>query len=550
MILEIPWEPVPLGSPFYIRHNHVEELIYGEITKGGSLIRIKSPHKTGKTSLVLRLLAYAQSISYSTVNLDFQLAEESVFTSLDKLLLWFGANVSQQLHVPLMIKEYYNEYVGAKVNCTIYFQEYLLKQVNTPVVLVLNELNRLFEYPNVAQDFLAMLRSWYEEAKHNDGFKQLRYVLVYSTEIYINLNINQSPFNVGLPVSLPEFTVEQIQHLAQVHELNWEGKLGRSNAFELHALVGGHPYLVRLALYDLATHPSQSLNNLLEVAPTFKSIYSTYLRGLLAVVVKNPELAAALQQLINNSGSAKLNHIVAHKLESLGLVKLNELECSFSCNLYRNYFSSQNLEELNVWQFMKNLQRNNRYLGQLSNSDYITTLGNQRYFETSLNQVWPMVAEEEAPISIILIDVDHLKIYNKHFGWEAGNEALRQIANVIDDVTAYFYTVGTFSIRSARLGSGEFGVLLPSRSSKTALEIAETIRDQVFSLNILHDDTVIFGLAASVLTISSGIACSFIDDNVSPSMLMQATRDAVYQSKRNGRNITSVSATLNGGFLC
>ncbi|BAZ09991.1 diguanylate cyclase [Calothrix sp. NIES-4071] len=550
MILEIPWEPVPLNSPFYIRHNHVEELIYEEIAKGGSLIRIKSPQKTGKTSLVLRLLAYAQSISYLTVNLDFQLAEESVFTSLDKLLLWFGANVTQQLHIPVMINEYYNEYVGAKVNCTVYFQEYLLKKVNTPIVLVLNELNRLFEYPHVAQDFLAMLRSWYEEAKHNDGFKQLRYVLVYSTEIYINLNINQSPFNVGLPVSLPEFTVEQIQHLAQVHNLNWEGKQGKSNAFELHASVGGHPYLVRLALYDLAIHPFQTLSNLLETAPTLKGIYSTYLRGLLAVVIKNPELAAALQQLINNRGSAKLNHIVAHKLESLGLVKLNELECSFSCNLYRKYFSSQNLEELNVWQFMKNLQQNNQYLGQLSNSDYITTLGNQRYFETSLNQVWSMVAEEEAPISIILLDVDHLKIYNKHFGWEAGNESLRKIANVIDDVTAYFCTVGTFSIRSARLGSGEFGILLPSRSDKTAFEIAETIRNQVFSLNILHDDTVIFGLAASVMTISSGIACSFINANLSPSMLMQATREALYQSKRNGRNTTSVSSTLNCGFLC
>lgn len=550
MIVEIPWEPVPLGSPFYIRHNHVEELIYQELCKGRSLIRIKSPQKTGKSSLVLRLLAYAQSISYFTVNLDFQLAEESVFTSLDKLLLWFGANVSQQLHIPLMIKEYYNEYVGAKVNCTIYFQEYLLKQVNTPVVLVLNELNRLFEYPHVAQDFLAMLRSWYEEAKHNDGFKKLRYILIYSTEIYINLNINQSPFNVGLPISLPEFTVEQIQHLAHVHKLNWEGKLARSNAFELHALVGGHPYLVRLALYDLAMYPSKSLNNLLEVAPTLNGIYSTYLRGLLAVVVKNPELAAALQQLINNRGSARLNHIVAHKLESLGLVKLNELECSFSCNLYRKYFSSQNLEELNVWQFMKNLQQNNQYLGQLSNSDYITRLGNQRYFETSLNQVWSMVAEEESPISIILSDVDHLKIYNKHFSWEAGNESLRQIANVIDNVTTRFYTLGAFSIRTARLGSGEFGILLPGRSSKTALEIAETIRNQVFSLNILHYDTVIFGLAASVLTISSGIACTFIDNKVLPSILMQAARDALYQSKRNGRNTTSVSATLNGGFIC
>lgn len=549
MSLETPWEPVPLNSPFYIRHNHLEELIYQELHKDGSVIRIKSPQKTGKTSLVLRLLAYAKTIPYHTVNLDFQLAEEGIFVSLNKLLLWFAANVSQQLHIPSMIKEYYNnDYIGEKVNCTIYFQEYLLKQVNNPVVLVFNELNRLFECPAVAQDFLALLRSWYEEAKHNGGFKQLRFILVHSTEIYINLNINQSPFNVGLPVNLPEFTVEQIQHLANVHDLNWEGKVGKNNAFELHALVGGHPYLIRLALYDLAMHPDNSLNYLLEQAPTISGIYSTYLRGLLAQVTKNPELAAALQQLINNGGKARLNHLLAYKLQSLGLVNINNLDCTFSCDLYRKYFSYQNLAELNVWQYMKNLQQDNQYLAQLSNSDYITTLGNERYFGTSLNQVWSMVAEEEAPLSLILLDIDHLKIYNKYKGWESGNLSIQKVANVIYDVTVNFYKVGTFTIRTARFGGGEFGIILPGRTAKTTFEIAETIRQQVMNLGIAHDNLVMSGLSASMLTVSLGIASTFIDDNISPNTLTQATRNALYESKRNGRNSISVSTIYNCGF--
>jgi diguanylate cyclase (GGDEF)-like protein len=197
---------------------------------------------------------------------------------------------------------------------------------------------------------------------------------------------------------------------------------------------------------------------------------------------------------------------------------------------------------------MKNLQQNNQYLGQLSNSDYITTLGNQRFFETSLNQVWSMVAEKEVPISIILLDVDHLKIYSKHFGWEAGNESFRQIAHIIDNVTTSFYTVGTFMIKTARLGGGEFGILLPGRETLAAFEIAEIIRNEVFNLGISHDQNVIFGLAASVLTVSSGIACTLINDSVSPNILIQAARDALYQSKRNGRNTTSVSTSLNGEF--
>jgi diguanylate cyclase (GGDEF)-like protein len=549
MILDTPWEPVPLNSPLYIRHNHIEKLINQEIHKDGSLIRIKSPHKTGKTSLVLRCLDYVKSISYHAVNLDFQLAEERIFQSLDKLLLWFGANVGQQLHLPLAIKEYYNEYTGAKVNCTIYFQDYLLQRVDRNVVLVFNELNRLLEYPCLAQDFLSLLRSWYEEAKHNHEFKKLRIILVYSTDIYIDLNANQSPFNVGLPVSLPEFTVEQIQHLANLHGLKWEGKVGKNNAFELHALVGGHPYLVRLALYYLVLHPDETLFHLIVQAPTMNGIYSTYLRGLLAHVIKNPELGSALQQLINNGGRTTLNHILAHILESLGLVHINDLDCTFSCELFRKYFSSQNLEELNVWQYMKNLQQDNQYLIQLSNTDYITNLGNERYFETSLNQIWSMVAEENLPLSMILVDIDHLKIYNKYQGWENGNSSIQQIGNVINNVTLDFHRVGTFLIKAARLGAGEFGILLPGRNPEIAFELAETIRQQVLSLAISHDNLVISGLSASVLTVSLGIASTYINEDVSSNIIIQAARNALYQSKRNGRNNISVSTTLNCGFI-
>lgn len=73
-------------------------------------------------------------------------------------------------------------------------------------------------------------------------------MLVYSTEAYVPVDINQSPFNVGLPVELLEFTHEQVKDLAQRHQLNWSN----TEVEKLTELVGGHPFLVRLALYKIA----------------------------------------------------------------------------------------------------------------------------------------------------------------------------------------------------------------------------------------------------------------------------------------------------------
>jgi len=84
--LEFPGFPVPLGSPFYIPQPLIEELTYREITKAGSVLRIKAPRKMGKSSLLLRILARANSLGFRTVSLDFQQAEEAVLDNLDKFL--------------------------------------------------------------------------------------------------------------------------------------------------------------------------------------------------------------------------------------------------------------------------------------------------------------------------------------------------------------------------------------------------------------------------------------------------------------------------------
>ncbi|MEH1850024.1 MAG: AAA-like domain-containing protein [Nostoc sp.] len=339
--LENPGGSVPLNSFFYIERPPIEERTYAEINKPGSLIRIKAPSKMGKTSLMHRILTHAKQTGVYTVQIGLQRADSQVFTSLEKFLRWFCANVSRQLNLEIRLDDYWDEDIGSKVSCTLYLQEYLLDKIDAPVVLALDEVNRIFEYPEISRDFLPLLRSWYEDASELEIWQKLRLVVVHATEAYIPLDINQSPFNVGLPIKLPEFSLEQMQELAVRHGLDWaKSEKGLEKLAPLRAMIGGHPYLARLALYNLGNQ-QVSLEQLLKEAPTIAGIYSNYLRHHLANLQEHPELATALKRVITSPTSVQLEAIAAYKLESMGLVKLEGNQAMSSCELYQLYFREQ-----------------------------------------------------------------------------------------------------------------------------------------------------------------------------------------------------------------
>jgi hypothetical protein len=291
----------------------------------------------GKTSLKNRILAYANNLNYHTVTINFKQADETILQDLDKFLRWFCANIAHQLGLKSMLNDYWDEDIGSKVSCTIYFQQHILTPLTQPLVIGLDEINILWEYPKIAQNFLPLLRSWYEEAKDLRVWQKLRLVICNATEIYIPLDINQSPFNVGLCLNLPEFTPKQVTNLAKIHGLNWKEE---QEVSQLMAIIGGHPYLVRLAFYHLI-NDNLSLNKLLDEAATLSGIYSKYLRFHWQTLEKTPELMLAIKQIIINNNTIKLEPIIAYKLESMGLVKLNKDNISLSCQLYHSYFLSQ-----------------------------------------------------------------------------------------------------------------------------------------------------------------------------------------------------------------
>ncbi|MEL7036970.1 MAG: AAA-like domain-containing protein [Cyanobacteria bacterium J06592_8] len=335
--LEFPNGAVSLNSSFYIERSPIEEHSFAQITQPGSLIRIRAPRQMGKTSLMFRIIEQAQNQGFHTITVNLQKAEYSVFTSLDKFLRWFCATITRRLKLPLELDEYWDEDIGSKVSATLYFENYLLEEIENPIVLAIDELDQIFEYPEIYRDFLPLLRSWYEDAKELEIWQKLRLVVVMATEAYVDLPISQSPFNVGLPIKLPEFTTEQVQDLAQRHGLNW---MDGTETEKLMAIVAGHPYLIRLALYHLAIE-SIELETFLQEALTLDGIYSDYLRSHLTTLNKNTELIPPLKEVVLSENGVKLDAVTAYKLESMGLVKLDGDLAKPSCELYRHYFESQ-----------------------------------------------------------------------------------------------------------------------------------------------------------------------------------------------------------------
>ncbi|MCC5644406.1 AAA-like domain-containing protein [Nostoc sp. CHAB 5824] len=345
-----PDGPVPLDSPFYVERPPIEELVYREIIQPGCVIRIRAPREMGKSSLVLRLLAFAQMQGYRPVNLNCKQIDASCLTDLNKLLRCFCWQIATELGIDPKLDDNWHEEIGCKLSCSLYLQSYLLKQSPSPVVLVLNDVDRFFEYPQIAEEFFALLRSWYEEARQNTNLQKLRLVVVYSTEVYVSLDINRSPFNIGLPIRLPEFTEHQVEYLAQRHGLDWTSS---NEVTQLMSLVGGHPALIRIALYYLCCQ-GITLEELLHEAIANGGIYRYHLWRHWAILQENTSLVKAYVEIVTANQSISLNPVDAHKLESLGLIAYEGDRILPRCQLYRAYFKKQ----LGVAEFQyKSLQK-------------------------------------------------------------------------------------------------------------------------------------------------------------------------------------------------
>ena len=307
---------------------------YQSIDRSGALIRIKAPRKMGKSRLLNSILNYANEQGYGTVHINLLQIESSRFDSLDRFLRWFCIYISDALNLHSELDNYWSEDRGSMLSCTRYL-ETILEQFEQPLVIGLDEVDRLLQYPNISQDFFYLLRSWHEEANNDELWEKLRLVVVYSTEEFGSLDINQSPFNVGFPLELKPIERSQLLELADSYSLD----LSSTEIDSLMVMLGGHPYLVDLILSNLSGNSQLSLDELLQEATTDTGIYSSYLRQHLINLKSNRKLTEMFVQILDSPQPIQVDTLLGYQLYRMGLIKWSQNNSVIpSCELFRLYF--------------------------------------------------------------------------------------------------------------------------------------------------------------------------------------------------------------------
>jgi two-component system, cell cycle response regulator len=172
------------------------------------------------------------------------------------------------------------------------------------------------------------------------------------------------------------------------------------------------------------------------------------------------------------------------------------------------------------------LQKANQELERLAHLDGLTEIANRRQFDAYLRQEWLRLAREQAPLSLILCDVDFFKNYNDTYGHLAGDGCLQQVAKAITSV------VKRPADLAARYGGEEFAVILPNTNLVGAAHIAKQIRRSVKGLDICHDTSQV----GSHVTLSLGVTSMIPIADAEPKVLVDVADCALYQAKQKGRD--------------
>ncbi len=171
------------------------------------------------------------------------------------------------------------------------------------------------------------------------------------------------------------------------------------------------------------------------------------------------------------------------------------------------------------------LHRLNEELTRLSTTDALTDVGNRRLFDQTLKSEWLRAARRQSTIGLLMIDVDHFKEYNDHYGHPAGDAVLRQIARIVGD------SVRRGGELVARYGGEEFALLLPGADLDAARAAAERCRQRVINAKIEHRASA----TSAWLGVSIGVASQVALPNVDCSVLVEIADAALYRAKRCGR---------------
>lgn len=192
------------------------------------------------------------------------------------------------------------------------------------------------------------------------------------------------------------------------------------------------------------------------------------------------------------------------------------------------YLAHQKLKQAltNERLLLQELKLANHQLHQLASIDGLTSITNRRIFDERLESEWKRLCREEAPLGLVLIDIDCFKAFNDTYGHINGDKCLCQVANIINICARRPADV------ASRYGGEEFALILPKTNLEGVRHVAQSVQEKLHELAIPHTSSIV----KSIVTVSMGVASIVPTLTNSPKTLLNLADKALYKAKGNGRD--------------
>jgi AAA-like domain/Effector-associated domain 4 len=320
LLINHPTRPLSFDSHLYIERESVEIDIKKQISEIGACIRILAPSKFGKTSLCRRIQSHFLAQGYRTVYINIKELRET-FSDYKLFIQGLYSHINEQLNLDDCDKNITNK---VRLNQHI---ETILEQVDTPLLFILEGVETVYSTP-VSSTFRDLARGWYTKTAdpQNKQWRKIRQLIVSSIIDHGENDINHSELNIGISYTLEEFNKFNAIELAKKYGLDWN----EEDAGKLMSLVGGHPYLISLALYHFTTNKDFTLNQLSNTNEV-----GEHLRHIKKCLERDSKAKLELQRAISSrQGIIILEGKSKYALYSLGLIKYEENRAKIRCELY------------------------------------------------------------------------------------------------------------------------------------------------------------------------------------------------------------------------
>jgi DNA-binding winged helix-turn-helix (wHTH) protein len=324
---------LPLNSRYYVERP-VDRTVSQAVAALDSVVLLKGPRQTGKTSLLARVLDQARRSGAQTLLTDFQKFNAAHLESIEAFLPKLAESMVEQAGIEFDLEGSWSPRRGASMNFDRFVKRHLVAEGRS-AVWAIDEADRLFPF-KYASEFFGLLRSWHNERALDAGSacEHLTVVIAYATEAHLFItDLNQSPFNVGTLFPIGDLTFDEIGDLHS----RYGSPLKSAELPQFYRLFGGHPYLSQAGFREIVTQ-DWSYSELATVAISDDGPFGEHLRRLALSVQRNPELSRSLCRML--TGKRGLTFDAFYRLRSAGVIRGDSpRDAEPRCLLYREYLT-------------------------------------------------------------------------------------------------------------------------------------------------------------------------------------------------------------------